>query len=198
MFQCWRKRGQTTTATNKSKNMDDRKARLAALAAKAGRTTITKPEKEDAATSTTAEQQQQMSQSSNIKFRNYTPQDARLEGEDETITTTRTSDEPDAKRVKTATTTAPADDSNKNRSEPSVLEQALAKAKAESGGATTAAANILENDLTAVAPKKINWDLKRDIQPKLDKLEKRTQRAIVEMLRERLEKEAAADEDDLD
>jgi coiled-coil domain-containing protein 12 len=51
-----------------------------------------------------------------------------------------------------------------------------------------------------MAPKKINWDLKRDIQPKLAKLEKRTQKAIVEMLKKRLELEAsqAADDDDDD
>ena len=55
---------------------------------------------------------------------------------------------------------------------------------------------------TIAAPKKINWDLKRDIQDKLKKLEKRTQKAIVEMLKERLEKEAAeqaeSGESDLD
>lgn len=36
-----------------------------------------------------------------------------------------------------------------------------------------------------IIPKKINWDLKAGIQKKLDKLKKRTQRAIVEMLREK-------------
>jgi coiled-coil domain-containing protein 12 len=41
-----------------------------------------------------------------------------------------------------------------------------------------------------MAPKKVNWDLKRDIQGKLDRLERRTQRSLVELLRERLEKEA--------
>jgi cwf18 pre-mRNA splicing factor len=39
--------------------------------------------------------------------------------------------------------------------------------------------------------KKINWDLKRGIQSKLDKLEKRTQKAIVSLLKERLEQDAA-------
>jgi coiled-coil domain-containing protein 12 len=53
--------------------------------------------------------------------------------------------------------------------------------------------------ITAVATKKVNWDLKRDVQHRLDRLEKRTQRAIVELLRERLEREAgevANDDDD--
>ena len=56
-------------------------------------------------------------------------------------------------------------------------------------------------DTTAMAPKKINWELKRDIRDKLNKLERRTQKAIVEVLKERLEHEAAeqADSDsDLD
>lgn len=34
-----------------------------------------------------------------------------------------------------------------------------------------------------LAPKKPNWDLKRDIAPKLEKLEKKTQRAIIAMMR---------------
>lgn len=38
----------------------------------------------------------------------------------------------------------------------------------------------------------MNWDLKRDIQGKLDKLERRTQKVIIELLKERLEREAAA------
>ena len=52
--------------------------------------------------------------------------------------------------------------------------------------------------ITAVATKKVNWDLKRDVQLRLDRLEKRTQRAIVELLRERLEREAGevANDDD--
>lgn len=44
--------------------------------------------------------------------------------------------------------------------------------------------------LAAVAPKKPAWDLKRDIAPKLAKLERRTRRAIVELVREKAEKAA--------
>jgi coiled-coil domain-containing protein 12 len=47
--------------------------------------------------------------------------------------------------------------------------------------------------LASVAPKKANWDLKRELQPKLDKLERRTLRALVEIVqqeeRRRLEEE---------
>lgn len=45
-------------------------------------------------------------------------------------------------------------------------------------------ADTLQELLVNVAPKKANWDLKRDIQPKLDKLERRTQRAIIEIMQE--------------
>ena len=41
-------------------------------------------------------------------------------------------------------------------------------------------------------PKKPDWDLKRDIAPKLEKLEKRTQKAIAELIRERLKEEDLA------
>ncbi|CAM9362962.1 unnamed protein product [Choristocarpus tenellus] len=37
-----------------------------------------------------------------------------------------------------------------------------------------------------IAPKKANWDLKRDVEKKMEKLNRRTQRAIVELLRERI------------
>ena len=35
-----------------------------------------------------------------------------------------------------------------------------------------------------VAPKKANWDLKRDVAKKLEKLERRTQRALMELMQE--------------
>eukprot|EP01118_Nematostelium_gracile_P002991 TRINITY_DN1343_c0_g1_i1.p1 TRINITY_DN1343_c0_g1~~TRINITY_DN1343_c0_g1_i1.p1 ORF type:complete len:149 (+),score=50.01 TRINITY_DN1343_c0_g1_i1:39-485(+) len=42
-------------------------------------------------------------------------------------------------------------------------------------------------DSMSLAPKKANWDLKRDAERKLEKLELRTQKAIVEMMREKLQ-----------
>lgn len=36
----------------------------------------------------------------------------------------------------------------------------------------------------AVAPKKANWDLRRDVEDKLARLERRTQRAMVELMQE--------------
>ncbi|XP_032876185.1 coiled-coil domain-containing protein 12 [Amblyraja radiata] len=45
---------------------------------------------------------------------------------------------------------------------------------------------IEEVDLVNLAPRKPDWDLKRDVAKKLEKLEKRTQRAIAELIREKL------------
>lgn len=41
-------------------------------------------------------------------------------------------------------------------------------------------------DVTSLAPRKPDWDLKRDISKRMDKLERLTQRAIAELIRERL------------
>lgn len=39
-----------------------------------------------------------------------------------------------------------------------------------------------EELLLSVAPKKPNWDLRRDVEPKLAKLERRTQRAMIQLM----------------
>eukprot|EP00051_Salpingoeca_urceolata_P027838 m.483543 g.483543 ORF g.483543 m.483543 type:complete len:123 (+) comp22975_c0_seq1:93-461(+) len=44
-------------------------------------------------------------------------------------------------------------------------------------------------DLLNLAPRKIDWDLKRAIAPKLEKLDRRTQRAIAEIILARVEAE---------
>ena len=41
-----------------------------------------------------------------------------------------------------------------------------------------------------MAPRKPDWDLKRDAAKKLEKLERRTQRAIAELIRDRLKNES--------
>lgn len=38
-----------------------------------------------------------------------------------------------------------------------------------------------------MAPKKPNWDLKRDVEKKLEKLDRKTQRAVYEVIRQRLQ-----------
>ena len=169
---------------------EDRKARLAALAARAGRS------------STDAERGGSAPFSSDtapaVRFRNYAPKDASLDGEQAASVAG-----PMAKRQRTgetsatpsSTSTAPA--TAKRAKQTSALEEAMKQAKAEasaltgSGGEESLTAPGI--NLASMAPKKVNWDLKRDIKGKLDKLERRTQRALVDLLKERLEKEADND-----
>ncbi|EJK63884.1 hypothetical protein THAOC_15433 [Thalassiosira oceanica] len=136
----------------------DRKARLAALAAKAGRR-----DKNDDSISDEEDRKK------TLTFRNYVPKDSSLDA--------LTVQQP-AKRPRTTV------------EEPkSALELALqeeTKATEDSLGQSNNWSSV-----THVTTKKVNWDLKRDTQAKMDKLERRTQRAIVDLLRERLEREAA-------
>lgn len=50
-----------------------------------------------------------------------------------------------------------------------------------------------EIDLATLAPQKIDWDLKRECEKKLRLLEKRTHRAIVEIIRDRLKGDKNSD-----
>lgn len=52
--------------------------------------------------------------------------------------------------------------------------------------ASTAKEVIDELDIANLAPRKPDWDLKRDVAKKLEKLERRTQKAIAELIRDRL------------
>ncbi|KAH9505431.1 Coiled-coil domain-containing protein 12 [Bulinus truncatus] len=45
---------------------------------------------------------------------------------------------------------------------------------------------VTDVDLSNLAPRKPDWDLKRDISKKMEKLDRKTQRAIAELIRERL------------
>lgn len=49
--------------------------------------------------------------------------------------------------------------------------------------------NFSRQDISNLAPRKPDWDLKRDVAKKLEKLERRTQRAIAELIRDRLKNE---------
>lgn len=48
-------------------------------------------------------------------------------------------------------------------------------------------------DVTSLAPRKPDWDLKRDVAPKLARLERQTQRAIAELIWERLKEKKDED-----
>lgn len=61
----------------------------------------------------------------------------------------------------------------------------------QQAAAATASSETNEDVAATIAPRKPNWDLKRDIQSKLDYLEAQTQRAIAEMVRERVAAEAS-------
>ena len=122
-----------------------------------------------------------------ISFRNYAPSDNKLEESNDN------EDTPAAKKQRV----------DENR-QSSALQQAMREAQSDAvaAGSTSSIQANGDLEMSSMAPKKINWDLKRDIRDKLAKLEKRTQKAIVELLKERLEHEAAeqasSDDSDLD
>jgi hypothetical protein len=195
--------------------MEDRKARLAALAARAGRV-IAQPEAQNFENTDIQEEEividptHVTSQKRNIQFRNYLPSDPKLGDQ---LPTASIDDESKASNKRFRSTSGPVvgiGQAQQDQQKKSVLELALEKARSE---VSTINGNVgRPNDLpiqsnshapvpnnnndnsTALsgtqAPKKINADLKRNIQSKLDRLHKRTQKAIVSLLRERLELEA--------
>ncbi|WCJ34700.1 Coiled-coil domain-containing protein 12 [Euphorbia peplus] len=50
-----------------------------------------------------------------------------------------------------------------------------------------------EDPFLNIAPKKPNWDLRRDVQKKLDKLEKRTQKAIYKLMEQQQKEKQLTD-----
>ena len=183
----------TDENNNKTFTMaEDRKARLAALASRAGRRN--QNDQGDSAAADIIEENENSQpkgfEKKTVKFRNYAPKDESL---DKAI-----QEQPAAKRMKQND-----DDAGKvQKEEKSELEKALTEAKVDAAlltqdgpvGQGPSALNI------TAAPKKVNWDLKRDINKKMNRLERRTQKAVVELLRARLEREAEEEDDanDLD
>ena len=189
---------------------EDRKARLAALAARAGRTNKPDGEPTADATTTTTDADRPA-----VRFRNYAPKDASLEGSAATMEVDAgdgsnkmdaegESGAPVTKRPRTENTNTATTTTGKMGDKPiSALEEAMLQAKAEAsaltgGGDGMGGAGAPGGALASLAPQKVNADLKRDIKGKLDRLERRTQRALVELLKERLEKEAEEEDDGLD
>ncbi|EOD25026.1 hypothetical protein EMIHUDRAFT_222615 [Emiliania huxleyi CCMP1516] len=64
------------------------------------------------------------------------------------------------------------------------VEEAL-----QAGSSDVAHTDPTQEPLLNLAPKKVNWDLKRDIEPQMKKLRAATDRAIIELIRERVTKE---------
>lgn len=52
-----------------------------------------------------------------------------------------------------------------------------------------------EEEELNILPKNNNWDLKKQLEPKIEKLQRRTQRAIVDILREKIAEEEDSEEE---
>ncbi|CAG8525880.1 2515_t:CDS:2 [Paraglomus brasilianum] len=67
--------------------------------------------------------------------------------------------------------------------------------KPEDIGDDTVEKTAQQIDLFNLAPRKPNWDLKRDVEKKLQKLERRTQASIAQLIRMRLQGESESTTD---
>ncbi|XP_019729212.1 coiled-coil domain-containing protein 12 [Hippocampus comes] len=80
----------------------------------------------------------------------------------------------------------PEDDELKERQVPKAKPAAVEDKVEDQLKAANPEPIIEEVDLANLAPRKPDWDLKRDVAKKLEKLSRRTQRAIAELIRDRL------------
>eukprot|EP00752_Nemacystus_decipiens_P003382 g3129.t1 len=125
-----------------------------------------------------------------IKFRNYRPQDAAIKqqaleskGGGDAISGATTPSVIAGKGNRTAQEEEEEEEDGTGKRKvtpPSLIQQELKRQK-----------ETQDEEELNIAPKKANWDLKRDVEKKLEKLNRRTQRAIVEIIRERMAEEAA-------
>ena len=99
-----------------------------------------------------------------VTFRNYVPRDGALAA------------------AKLPATTAPA------------LDVARAREGDDGAAALALEPNVGDVDPGMVAPRRANWDLKRDVEARLEKLERRTRRALVDVARDEALKRAASGE----
>ncbi|KAF2367060.1 mRNA splicing factor Cwf18 [Trinorchestia longiramus] len=77
---------------------------------------------------------------------------------------------------------------------PADVEQMVTEQVTE---ATESVSALQQVELSSLAPKKVTFDLKRAIESRLEKLERATDRAIAELIRERLRDEAVRGQQDL-
>jgi len=190
---------------------DDRKAKLKALAARAGRA---KEPRIDENGKEEGNEAVIVAAPKKVVFRNYAPNDKSIQQQDQSNNKELELSSPSSKRQKQAASTSTTTQAGESSqvavavSSSKALQDALQETRREVNAVdTTASAAVVGktsntvaaiSTVTSMAPKKINWDLKRDISDKLAKLERRTQKAVVNMLKERLESEAAkaVNEDD--
>lgn len=159
------------------------------------------------AATTSRQQQQQVSSSSSstlkkFRFRNYVPHDTTLLSMTMPAVTTETMD---AERMSATTTgeyngdsaitsiSTKSKNSKNDLSASELLRQEIESVvheveqqQNERGGDPAA----------AIAPKKPNWDLKNQVADRLARLQRRTQRAIVDILREKMAQEHEEQEEE--
>jgi coiled-coil domain-containing protein 12 len=172
----------------------DRKARLAAIRANAstGKGMENAKDNDGDKEKATAETVAASSAELPVKFRNYNPQDTALqpkkrphpeEGADATTDV-----------AKIAKTEEPKNQ-NKNQNKNKSNNKHNKKNKVEEQDQDIIARELRElaSDEINIVPKKPNWDLKNQVSAKLEKLRRRTQRAIVDVLREKVALDAQDD-----
>lgn len=137
-----------------------------------------------------------------LKFRNYRPADASLVGpptatleEGCAAAAAKATEEPAAGRRKGAGRQQPGADQEEKRHEPDDQQPQQPHQKKEEEDAIQRELRRHEEEhgnggQLNVAPRKPNWDLKRAVSKKVAKLNRLTQKAIVELLREKLAQEA--------
>ena len=173
---------------------DDRKARLKALAARAGRTK--QPVEGDADASNDTDEGSRKKPA--LKFRNYAPQDENLDVSGTNENNDASSQQPASKKPRIDSEgDGEGNEGGTVKSSKTALQEALQEAQIEMKASSNTTSKELSGtaDVKSVAPQKVDADLKRGIADKLAKLERRTQRSIVEMLKERLELEAEREVD---
>ncbi|KAJ1957144.1 hypothetical protein IWQ62_005154 [Dispira parvispora] len=147
---------------------------------------------------TTSETPPSKSKEPVLRFRNYTPSDAiSPEAEDKIKGAKDASPNQtvESKRPSLGKRTGDHLESNITVSRPSGLkpEPTVENAVVGITTATLEANEALRQknqvDLQSLAPRKPNWDLKRDLQKKLDRLEDATQSALAELIRSRVQAE---------
>jgi len=80
----------------------------------------------------------------------------------------------------------PSDEELQNAAKPKAAPIDIESQVADSLEQSSVTKLVDDVDLTNLAPRKPDWDLKRDIAPKLARLERRTQKAIAELILDRL------------
>lgn len=124
-----------------------------------------------------------------LRFRNYRPQEATASASAAELV--KPTDAPSVQLAKQlASLEGPL----------AALPSPAAGTGATTSGATSAAADAsvteaaaaADPDSITIAPRKPNWDLKRDVAAKLDALNKQTERALAEMVRQKIAAGASA------